>query len=84
MLRAFLICLFLPLCACQTPRVVTQTVMVPIRINDALRVPCAPIIPVEELRVRDVYENRDRWRGAFEACSADHDALIAATLPDSP
>jgi hypothetical protein len=37
---------------------------------------------VEELRVRDVYENRDRWRYAFEQCSADHDALIEATEPE--
>jgi hypothetical protein len=82
MLRASLICLSLSLCGCATPRTVTQTVTVPIRINEALRVPCAPVIPVEELRVRDVYENRDRWRYAFEQCSADHDALIEATAPE--
>jgi hypothetical protein len=79
MLRASLICLSLTLCGCATPRTVTQTVTVPIRVSEALRVPCVAPVMADELRVRDVYENRDRWRSAFEQCSADHDALIAAT-----
>jgi len=52
-------------------------------VNPALRVACVPAAPVPERVTGDVYENRDRWREAFDLCSAQHDALIAATEPVS-
>ncbi len=69
------------LAACGTTQTVTQTVPVQIEVNPALRVPCVPASPVPQRVTEDVFENRDRWRAAFELCSAQHDALIEATAP---
>jgi hypothetical protein len=74
----------LSLAACGTTQTVTQTVPVRIEVNPALRTPCVPASPVPQRITDDVFENRDRWRAAFEVCSAQHDALIAATEPTTP
>lgn len=61
----------------------TQTVPVPIQVNDALRLECEPAETVFEHVVGDVYRNRDLWRQAYEICAVRHSKLIEATAPES-
>lgn len=72
-----------PLSACGTPRTVFQTQTVQIRVSEAVRMPCVPPAGLMSERAPGAsIHNAVQWQNAYIACSADHDALIAATEPE--
>lgn len=86
MLRtSFLLLFLLILPACSSlSRIVTQTEVIESPIPDSLRQSCARYIPIEPAAdgatVADLVSSRNGWRKAFRQCSADHNALIEATV----
>lgn len=77
MLKTSLICLSLLLCGCQSePRIVYETLVEKVRPGDAILVGCKRTTAVPELRVEDIYTNRDAFEAGEGKCADRMDKLL--------
>lgn len=77
MSKTSLICLSLLLCGCQSePRILYETIVEKVRPGDALLVRCDRTTAVPELRVEDIYTNRDAFEAGEGKCADRMDKLI--------
>lgn len=77
MLKTSSICLFLLLCGCQSePRIVYKTEIVKLKPGDALLQPCKRTREIPELKVEDIYTNRDAFEAGEGKCADAFDKVI--------